>query len=104
MSDSDKPIGTMGHVKGMAEGVYPQTSTRGNTYPRLLLSVDYRDPKNIRLRAYAPKDDAEPDLSAFRVVDTLGANDLSEACLLAGLTVRYAETMHARPLRRRLDS
>jgi hypothetical protein len=82
--------GTLGHVKGMAASVHLVRSLRGNVYPRLLLSVDYRDPKHIRLRAY------DEDGS---VTDTLGANDLAEACLLAGLTVRYGETMHARKLR-----
>ena len=48
--------------------------------------VNYRDPKNIRLREYAPKDGDEPDLSS-KLVDTQSANDLSEACLLAGMTV-----------------
>jgi len=102
MPESDKPVGTMGHVKGMASAVYTQTSEQGNQYPRLVLTVDYRDPKNLRLRAYAPKEGQAPDLSSFRLVDTLGANDLSEAVLLAGFTVRYAETMHARPLRKKL--
>lgn len=92
----------MGHVKGMSSAVYTQTSERGNQYPRLLLTVDYRDPKNIRLRAYTPREGIEPDLSSFKLVDTLGANDLAEACLLVGMTTRYAETMHARPLRKKL--
>jgi hypothetical protein len=86
--------GTLGHVKGMAASVHLVRSLRGNVYPRLLLSVDYRDPKHIRLRAYG---------SEGSVADTLGANDLAEACLLAGLTVRYAETMHARKLRTEAD-
>ena len=102
MSESDQPVGTMGHVKGMASSVYTQTSSQGNEYPRLLLSIDYRGSKNIRLRAYAPKGGEKPDLSSFKTVDTLGANDLAEAVLLAGMTARYAETMHARPLRKKL--
>ena len=88
---SDEPIGTMGHVKGMASSVHLTTSERGNTYPRLQLTIDYRDPKHIRLRAYDEHG---------KVVDTLGANDIAEAALLAGMTVRYGETMYARKLRR----
>lgn len=87
---SPNESGTMRHLKGMAAATYIYESERGNTYPRLNLTVDYRGPKNIRLRAYDEN---------HRVVDTLAANDLAEACLLAGLTVRYAETMHARKLR-----
>lgn len=75
----------------MASGVHLHTSERGNSYPRLLLSVDYRDPKHIRLRAYGEHG---------KVVDTLGANDIAEAVVLAGMTVRYGETMYARKLRR----
>jgi hypothetical protein len=82
--------GTMRHVKGMAGATYLYESERGNQYPRLDISIDYRGPKNIRLRAY------DED---HHVVDTLGANDLAEACLLAGLTIRSAETLHARKLR-----
>ena len=89
MSEQE-PKGTMGHVKGMASAVHLHTSERGNTYPRLDLSIDYRDPKHIRLRAYDGNG---------KVVDTLGANDIAEAALLAGMTVRYAETMFARKLR-----
>jgi hypothetical protein len=33
-------------------------------------------------------------------VDTRGANDIAEAALLAGMTVRFGETMYARKLRR----
>lgn len=63
---------------------------KGNVYPRLDLSIDYRDPKHVRIRAY------DED---HKVVDTLGANDVAEACLLAGMTIRYGETMYARKLR-----
>lgn len=82
--------GTMRHVKGMASATYLYESERGNKYPRLDISIDYRSPKNIRLRTYDEN---------HRVVDTLGANDLAEACLLAGLTIRSAETLHARKFR-----
>lgn len=90
MSTQSEPKGTMGHVKTMASSVHVYTSQRGNDYPRLHLTVDYRDPKHIRLRAH--------DASG-KVVDTLGANDIAEACLLAGMTIRYGETMYARRLR-----
>lgn len=90
MSAESKPQGTMGHVKGMAAGTYLYESERGNSYPRLHLTVDYRSPKNLRIRSYDENG---------HVVDTIGANDLAELCLLAGMTVRYAETMHARKLR-----
>jgi len=90
MSTERKTPGTLGHAKGMAAAIYMYESERGNTYPRLDLSVDYRDPRHIRIRAY------DQD---HHVVDTLGANDVAEACLLVGLTVRYGETMHARKLR-----
>ena len=93
MPTPDQPTGTMGHVKAMAASVHPFTSERGNTYPRLHLAIDYRDPKHIRLRAH----DGDG-----RVIDTLGANDIAEACLLAGMTIRYGETMHARKMRRQL--
>jgi hypothetical protein len=92
---SSNESGTMRHVKGMAAATFIYESERGNTYPRLNITVDYRGPKNIRLRAYDEH---------HHVVDTIGANDLAEACLLAGLTVRYAETMHARKLRSGADS
>jgi hypothetical protein len=85
-----KSPGTLGHAKGMAGAIYMYESERGNVYPRLDLSIDYRDPKHIRIRAY------DED---HHVVDTLGANDIAEACLLVGLTVRYGETMHARKMR-----
>ena len=84
----------MGHVKGMASSVHLVESERGNRCPRLRLTVDYRDPKHIRLRAYD---------SDGKVVDTLGANEIAEAALLAGMTVRYAETMYARKLRKAAD-
>jgi hypothetical protein len=89
MSANDKP-GTLGHVRGMAAAVYLYESERGNVYPRLDLSIDYRDPKHIRLRTY------DQD---HKVVDTLGANDLAEASLLAGLTIRASETQHAKRMR-----
>ena len=90
MSEQNESSGTLSHVKGMAAATYMFESQRGNTYPRLHLTVDYRGPKNLRIRAY--DEDG-------RVADTIGANDLAEVCLLAGMTVRYAETMHARRLR-----
>src|SRR3954447_20122598 len=78
----------------MAAAMSPYTSERGNTYPRLDLSVDYRDPKHIRLRAYD---------SDGRVVDTLGCNDIAETLIWASATIRYGETMYARKLREQLQ-
>lgn len=95
MSDQDEPKGNAGHAKGMASAVYPYTSERGSTYPRLDLSIDYRDPKHIRLRAY----DADG-----HVVDTLGCNDIAETLIWAGATIRYGETMYARKLRKELGA
>ncbi len=81
--------------------LYPAVSleTRGSTFPRLLLSVAYRDGNHIRMRAYVPTGEDAPELASLRVTDTLGANGIAEALLLAGLTIRYGETMHARPMR-----
>ena len=93
MSTQDGPKGNLGHSKAMASAVYAYTSERGNTYPRLDLSVDFREPKHIRLRTY--------DENAH-VVDTLGCNDIAEALVWASATIRYAETMYARPLRKQL--
>jgi hypothetical protein len=90
MSADQPGPGNSGHLKGMASAVYLYESERGNVYPRLDLSIDYRDPKHVRIRAY------DED---HKVVDTLGANDVAEACLLAGMTIRYGETMYARKLR-----
>jgi hypothetical protein len=95
VSVQDEPKGNAGHAKGMASAVYPYTSERGNTYPRLDLSIDYRDPKHIRLRAYD---------AGGHVVDTLGCNDIAETLIWAGATIRYAETMYARRLRKELDA
>lgn len=86
-------MGTLGHAKAMASAVYAYTSERGNQYPRLDLSVDFREPKHIRLRSYD---------EARRVIDTLGCNDIAEALVWASATIRYAETMYARKLRREL--
>ncbi len=93
MPAQDKPIGTLGHAKAMAEAVYVHTSERDNKYPRLCLSIDFREPKHIRIRSYDEKGS---------VVDTLGCNDIAEALIWVSATVRYAETMHARKLRKRL--
>jgi hypothetical protein len=87
---ADPPKGTMGHVKAMAAAVFLHTSQRGSVFPRLNITIDFRDPKHIRLRTYDARN---------RVVDTLGANDIAEAALLTGFVVRYAETMNARRLR-----
>ena len=87
MSADQPGPGNSGHLKGMASAVYLYESERGNVYPRLDLSIDYRDPERVRIRAY------DED---HKVVDTLGANDVAEACLLAGMTIRYGETMYAR--------
>jgi hypothetical protein len=91
---STEESGTTRHVKGMAAATYLYESERGNTYPRLELSIDYRSPKNIRIRAY----DGE-----HHVADSIGANDVAEAILLAGQAIRSAETMHAKRLRQKGD-
>lgn len=93
MSAQQEPKGNLGHSKAMASAVYAYTSQRGNTYPRLDLSVDFREPKHIRLRTYTEDD---------HVVDTLGCNDIAEALVWAAATIRYAETMYARKLRKEL--
>ena len=93
-SESGRP-GNVGHVKGMAAAVHAYTSRRGSVFPRLVLSVDYRDPKHIRLRTYDQDG---------RVADTLGANDIAEAIIRIGEVVRFGETMHARPMRRDIAS
>ena len=93
MSTQDEPKGNLGHSKAMASAVYAYTSERGNSYPRLDLSVDFREPKHIRLRSYDASD---------KVVDTLGCNDIAEALVWASATIRYAETMYARKLRKQL--
>lgn len=93
MSTRDEPKGNLGHSKTMASAVHAYTSERGNTYPRLVLSIDYREPKHIRLRSYDEHG---------HVVDTLGCNDIAEALVWAGATIRYGETMYARKLRKEL--
>jgi hypothetical protein len=77
----------------MASAVYAKTSERGNTYPILDLSISFREPKHIRIRTTDEHG---------RVVDTLGCNDIAEALVWAGATIRYAETMYARPMRKEL--
>jgi hypothetical protein len=99
VSTQGTPKGTSGHAKGMADAVHLHTSERGNTFPRLLLAVDYRDAKHIRMRAYEPDGRVPPELKGYKVADTLGCNDIAEAALWAGLTIRYGETMHARNMR-----
>ena len=94
MSIQDEPKGNAGHAKGMASAVHPHTSERGNTYPRLDLSIDYRNPKHIRLRAY----DADG-----HVVDSLGCNDIAETLIWAAATIRYGETMFASKLREQIN-
>ena len=98
MSTPNTP-GNLGHSKGMASAVHLHTSERGNTFPRLILAIDYRDPKHIRLRAYEPDGREEPELKGYKVADTLGCNDIAETLVWAAATIRYGETMYARNLR-----
>jgi hypothetical protein len=49
----------------MASAVYPYETERGTVYPRLDLTVEFREPKHIRLRSYD---------ESGRAVDTLGCH------------------------------
>jgi hypothetical protein len=93
VSTHEGPTGNLGHAKAMASAVYEKTSERGNKYPVLDLSISFREPKHIRIRST----DADG-----HVVDTLGCNDISEALIWASATIRFGETMYARPMRKKL--
>jgi hypothetical protein len=81
---------TNDHLKGIAAATHLETSQQGNEVPVLHLEVRYFD-SHVRIRGVGEDG---------KVTDSIGANDLSEAVLLAGQIVRFGETMNARPLRR----
>ncbi len=92
MPAQDEPIGTLGHAKEMASAVYAYESS-GPTSTRSTIS---------RSTCAVPNHSAAPYDESGKVKDTLGCNDIAEALVWASATIRYAETMYARKLRKRL--
>ena len=71
--DRQRAQGQSRALEGDGSAVYAYTSERGNTYPRLDLSISFREPKHIRTRTTDEHG---------HVVDTLGRNDIAEVLVL----------------------